>query len=119
MNSIGERIIFLRENLDLSQVKLAELTGITKMTLYKYEKNICEPKGEIIARLSSALNTSTDFLLGLTSDFTPLNISSCEGPFKKQRENELVFCFRKLSDENKARVEERISSLLEAQSRFN
>ena len=52
MDTIGERIIFLRENLDLSQVKLAALIGITKMTLYKYEKNICEPRGEIIARLA-------------------------------------------------------------------
>jgi len=38
MKSIGERIIFLRENIDLSQVKLAEKIGITKMTLYKINK---------------------------------------------------------------------------------
>ena len=116
MQTIGERIVFLREELDISQIKLADKVGLTNTTLYKYEKNICEPKGEIIARLASALNTTADFILGRTPDFSPLKKESGEESFRKQRENELVQSFRRLSDENKARVEERIYSLLEAQS---
>lgn len=116
MDTIGERIIFLRENLDLSQVKLAALIGITKMTLYKYEKNICEPRGEIIARLADALNTTADFLLGRTQSPAPLAGQTPEGEFQKKRENDLIRYFRHLSSENQAKIEERIAILLESQT---
>ncbi len=116
MNSIGERIIFLRENLDLSQVKLATLIGITKMTLYKYEKNICEPRGEIIARLAKALNTTTDYILGCTDDFSPADNGLNTGCIIKAREVELIARYRRLDSDNKARIEERIDSMLESQT---
>lgn len=116
MNSIGERIIFLRENMDMPQVKLAAKIGITKMTLYKYEKNICEPKGEIIARLADVLNTSADFILGRTADSAPVKTTDIEQK-SKMRENELLKKFRNLNDVNKARIEERIEALSESQTR--
>ena len=115
MNSIGERIIFLRENMDMSQVKLADAIGITKMTLYKYEKNICEPRGEIISRLAVALDTSTDFLLGLTENFSPLNPSGASDCFIRLNEINLITKYRRLNGANRARIEERIDSLLESQ----
>lgn len=115
MQTIGERIIFLRENIDLSQVKLAERIGITKMTLYKYERDICEPRGEIIARLAKALNTSADFLLGLTNNPKPRILNSeLENEFKS--ENAMLIKYRDLSSLNKAKIEERIDILLEQQS---
>ena len=115
MNSIGERIIFLRENMDLPQVKLAAKIGITKMTLYKYEKNICEPKGEIIARLADVLNTSADFILGRTADSAPIKTTDTEQN-AKIRENEIVHKFRNLTEINQAKIEERIEILLETQN---
>lgn len=115
MQTIGERIIFLRENIDLSQVKLAEKIGITKMTLYKYERDICEPRGEIIARLAQALNTTTDFLLGLTNSPIPRTLNQdIENELKS--ENEMLVKYRGLSGVNKAKIEERIDILLEQQS---
>ena len=43
MDTMGERIIYLRECLDMRQNELADRIGVTKMTMYKYEKNLCEP----------------------------------------------------------------------------
>ena len=102
--------------MDLTQVRLASLIGITKMTLYKYEKNICEPRGEIIARLAKALNTSTDFLLGCTEDFVPVSHDIKSGCFIKKKEIDLISKYRQLNDNNRARIEERIDLLLESQT---
>jgi len=114
MNTIGERIIFLRDNLDMTQVKLAELIGITKMTMHKYEKNLCEPRGELIAKMADVLNTTTDFLLGRTNDSSPLMKDDAAENTNKQ-ELDLIYNFRRLTSINQAKVEERIESLLEQQ----
>jgi transcriptional regulator with XRE-family HTH domain len=114
MDTIGERIVFLREGREMTQVKLAEKIGITKMTLYKYEKNICEPRGEIIANLADALNTTADFLLGRTKNQAPMKTNSITES-TKELENNLIFKFRQLSSENQIRIRERIDVLLEQQ----
>lgn len=113
MNGIGDRIIFLRESLDLSQVRLAEKIGITKMTLYKYEKNLCEPRSEVIANLADALDTTADYLTGRTSDPKPLEKSKDEIHLKKDIAT--IAKLRKLTPINRAKIEERIDMLLETQ----
>ena len=52
MNSIGERIVFLREERDMSQKHLAYTIGIAPTTLSRYENNLYEPKAEILNRLA-------------------------------------------------------------------
>lgn len=66
MSSIGDRILGLRKELNLSQKELAENVGITEASLSRYENNLREPRAEIIIRLADALNCSTDYLLGKT-----------------------------------------------------
>lgn len=63
MQSIGDRIKYLRESLDLRQKDLADKTGITEATLSRYENNLREPKGEIVSKLAKALDVSSNFLL--------------------------------------------------------
>lgn len=116
MDTIGERIIFLREGLEMTQVSLAEKIGITKMTLYKYEKNICEPRGEVIARMADALNTTSDFILGRTKNQSPLK-PNCDDEAVKETENNLICKFRRLTPENQAKIAERIEVFLEQQTK--
>ncbi len=68
MASIGERILGLRKELNLSQKELAEKTGITEASLSRYENNLREPKAEIITKISEVLGCSTDYLLGRTDN---------------------------------------------------
>ena len=63
MKTIGEKILILRENLNMKQKELADLAGITEATLSRYENNKREPRGEIVTRLAKILNVSTDYLL--------------------------------------------------------
>lgn len=94
MVSIGERILNLRKELNLSQKELAEKTGITEASLSRYENNLREPKAEIIAKISEVLGCSTDYLLGRTDnkkDYTSSNpkLSNDNNGFKNYRELEM------------------------------
>lgn len=114
MNTIGERIVFLREKRGISQKELAHQLGITAASLSRYENNMYDPKGSIITSLSQLLNTSTDYLLGISSDYhvapTPTPVS----------ENDLRIweLYRSLSQEDKIRIEERILTLHELHDRI-
>lgn len=111
MNTLGERLSFLRDNLEMTQMELAEKIGITPMTLAKYTKDLNEPRSSTIAKMAQVLNTTSDYIIGLTDDYTPSGAAS--PPPQNKREQDLLFRFRKLSEQDKIRVEERILTLLE------
>ena len=68
MESLGDRIANLRKELDINQKELATKVGITEASLSRYENNLREPKSELIVRLAKALETSTDYLLGVNDN---------------------------------------------------
>lgn len=112
MNTIGERIIFLREERDISQKALAIELGITAATLSRYENNIYEPKAEILSRLAMALDTTSDFLIGLCTDFRKPDEQS---PYTSltAEEHKLIKYYRELNESHRIRVDERIITLYE------
>ena len=112
MTSLAERLIYLMENLDMKQTELATQIGISKQSLYKYLHEKCEPRAEIIARMAKALNSSADYIVGLTNDPAPVFRSEMKEAAAKT-ENEFLAKFRKLSPDDQIRIEERIDILLE------
>ena len=115
MNTIGERIVFLREECDMSQKELAYAIDIAPTSLSRYENNLYEPKAEILLRLASALDTTSDFLLGLTDDYKKPNPGRAKNPRITISEQRLLSSYRKLDKENQIRVLERVDTLLEIQ----
>lgn len=61
---IGERILELRKNKNLSQQKLASEIGVTQKAIDFWEKGINEPKASYILNLAQFFDVSCDFLLG-------------------------------------------------------
>ena len=61
----GLRLRELRTAAKLTQSQLADRTGISRSTLYRYENSQNLPDSDIIVRLALALHTTTDYLLGL------------------------------------------------------
>ena len=61
----GERIKGLREKIGKSQVELADLIGVSKQTLYKYENNIITniPSDKIEA-IASITGADPGFIMG-------------------------------------------------------
>lgn len=62
---MGERISDMLEKRNMSQRKLAERIQITEQQLSRYISGDREPKPETVANMATALQTTSDYLLGL------------------------------------------------------
>jgi transcriptional regulator with XRE-family HTH domain len=60
----GERLLAARQQAGLSQVQIAEKLAVTQQTYAGWERRTTALKPEYIAKLSSLLNVSVDYLLG-------------------------------------------------------
>lgn len=61
MNTLGERIAYLRNNEGISQRKLMDILGFQNLS--KYEKDTREPSLEILKLISSYFNVSLHWLI--------------------------------------------------------
>lgn len=66
----GARVKDLREKKGLNQAQLAELTGVKQNTICSIELGARGASLKLLCKLKYALNTTTDYLLGLTPDPT-------------------------------------------------
>lgn len=62
---IGAFLKATREDLDLSQIKVMELTGINNKTLSGYENNVAQPDIQTLVCLARLYGFSIDELFGL------------------------------------------------------
>lgn len=60
----------MKEN-DLSARQLSIKTGISEAALSKYLSGVRTPHIEIVGRLAAALNTTSDYLLGIEKNDSP------------------------------------------------
>ena len=116
MDMIGSRIVKLRDINDITQVKLSQSIRVTKATMSKYENNISIPNAEVIGKIADILNTTTDYLVGRTYNFAPLDKND-KWFMLSDEEKQYVLNFQRLTDTNKIRIIERIDILLEDQSK--
>ena len=65
INELGERIKELRLERGLSQKELADKIGVATNTISQYESGKSKTSITVLANLAIALDTNTDFLLGL------------------------------------------------------
>lgn len=75
-NTLGDRIKSRRQALGLSQSELSKLLSCTQAALSQYENGNREPGLKDLTNIANCLNTTTDYLLGLT------DISSNESDIK-------------------------------------
>ncbi|GAA0389258.1 helix-turn-helix transcriptional regulator [Paenibacillus motobuensis] len=85
MQTLGDRIKYLRELKQLTQKDLAAQAELTIVQLSRYETNDRKPDPESLRRIVDALDTSGDYLLGRTKDPAPMkeavtNMSFYGGP---------------------------------------
>ncbi len=74
---IGERLLDLRKDFDLSQDELGKILNINKHSISAYEREKNEPPDEIKIRLAEFFNVSVDYLLGITDTPTPNSMKNC------------------------------------------
>lgn len=64
MDTLGKRILKLLNDKNLTQKELAKIVGTTEVSIGRYINDKREPSATMLASIASALNVSTDFLLG-------------------------------------------------------
>lgn len=106
MSTVGERIKRLRIREDLTQTQLAKMVGLTYVQIGRYEKRGAVPSADVLAKLATALKTTTDYLMhGSTDDKATAQIN----------DNELLSLFKsveKMSSEDKLYVKTMIDALV-------
>ena len=88
---LGRILKNTREDLDLTQLKVMELTGINHKTLSGYENGVAAPDLQALSTLCRLYRLSMDAVLGLkpAADSMTLN----------KREKELIRLYRRLPAE--------------------
>lgn len=66
MAEFKDRLKELRVSKGISQQDLADHLGVHKMTISGYERGVRRPNFEILDRLAAYLNTSFDYLFGVS-----------------------------------------------------
>ena len=63
--SFCKRLKALREDVGISQAKMAKEIGTYQQTIARWEKGITEPDTEMMAKICLFFGISADYLLGL------------------------------------------------------
>lgn len=74
----SERVKKVRNEAGLTQKELAQILQLSIGTIAMWETGKREPKLETMVHLSKTLNTSVDYLLGLSEDEMPQTIERIE-----------------------------------------
>jgi repressor LexA len=69
--NMGERIRQRRKDLCMTQHALAELVGVERVTIARYESGTYQPAAKFLPFLAKALSCTTDYLNGLEEQISP------------------------------------------------
>lgn len=106
MNRLRE----LRELNGWSQEELGKLLNVQKSAISKYETGRVLLNEDLIKKLCTFFNTSSDYLLGLSDTNEPFQLDI---PFTAE-EKSLIDLYRRLSDKMKSEITGEIKGILRA-----
>lgn len=67
-----ENLRIIREKRHKNQLNVALAVGVTQESISMYESGVSYQSATVLIKLAKYLETSTDYLLGLTDDDTPI-----------------------------------------------
>lgn len=76
--AVGDRIKRLRTAKNMTQSDLAEIVGLTYIQVGRYEKAKSNPSADVLQKLASALDTTTDFLMSGDTEQVQAQLSDKE-----------------------------------------
>lgn len=97
-----ENLRIIREKQGKSQVNVAVHVGIAQEMISAYEAGKNLPSADKLIKLAKYLDTSTDYLLGLTNDPTPIRLFNRSN--LTETEIEFLSRFAKLAVEDQIKL---------------
>ena len=98
-----ERLQELRESQKLTQIELAQIMDIPRMTYNNYEKGRCEPNIQTLIKLADYYHVTLDYLVGR-------EFANDVGYLTKDQ-HKFISMYLKLNERYQERVNGRIESL--------
>ena len=68
MNVCGERLRALRESMNYSQMKFAQIFNLGQSSVVRYEKGEASPPLELLVRIADYFDVSLDYIFGRTDN---------------------------------------------------
>ena len=94
MHTLGIRLRELRKKQGLTKTQVAERLGVSKAVVSSYEVASRCPSYDILIKLATLYNVSTDYLLGLdnrhfidVSSLTPVQLAAVEAVLRSYKNN--------------------------------
>ncbi len=97
-----ENLRIIREKRNINQQKVAVELEISQESISKYETDNAFPSKEILIKLADYFNCSVDYLLGRTNN---PNINNEKISAEDEEIENLIFRYKKLSDEKRNKLE--------------
>ncbi|MDR1600096.1 MAG: helix-turn-helix domain-containing protein [Oscillospiraceae bacterium] len=66
MEAVAKRMTELRESLNLSQLKLSKLLGVSQSAINRYEHNLASAPDNVLLKYADYFDVSADYILGRT-----------------------------------------------------
>ena len=112
--SVGLRIRNLRKSRGISADRLAEMIGVSRSTMYRYENGDIEKvPGDVLAPISAALGTTPAYLMGWESDPEEQNEPAVlDGKPLDEQDLKLLRLLRTMTPEEKSWLLDRIDAIL-------
>lgn len=114
---VGERIRLRRKETGMSADQLADIIGVSRSTIFRYENGAIEKMPtSVLEPIAKALNTTPEYLIGwadiarITQDS---NGDTVIDPIYKKDERKLLREFQKLNDLGRTKAIERITEIAE------
>lgn len=70
-NSFSERLCLARKQKGVSQQTVADSLGVSRNLISNYERGVRQPDFQMLCALARYYETTTDFLLGMTDEYSP------------------------------------------------
>lgn len=86
--TLGDRLKYLRKKKKLTQVQLSNSIGVKQGTYSRWENNTLEPNFEVLVKLASVLDTTTNYLLGETDNDFDYSAKNIEKNYSKLNDEE-------------------------------
>ena len=67
MSTFPERLRRLREGRKMKRSVLADLCGVSRSMIWRYESGQAAPTSDILVNMADIFDTSTDYILGRTN----------------------------------------------------
>lgn len=99
--AVGNRIKDLRKNMGMTQTQVAELLGVTKQAISRYEKGTVSPSSKNLDKLTELFNVPLHYILGT------------DAPKESAIDNNILSLLSYLKTQNKDRYKAEIYSTVE------